>query len=101
MTVCCSRPSATVRRSLFSTRRYERPVLAFFLYRVGDPELAADLTAEVFAAALASLSRYRPGRAPASAWLFGESLSTSWPKADGAGGSRIAPGGVWGWRRWC
>ncbi len=52
-------------------RRYERPVLAFFLYRVGDPELAADLTAEVFAAALASLSRYRPGRAPASAWLFG------------------------------
>ncbi len=52
-------------------RRYERPVLAFFLHRVGDPELAADLTAEVFAAALAGASRYRPGRAPASAWLFG------------------------------
>jgi RNA polymerase sigma factor (sigma-70 family) len=51
--------------------RYERPVLAFFLHRVGDPELASDLTAEVFAAALAGLARYRPGRAPASAWLFG------------------------------
>jgi RNA polymerase sigma factor (sigma-70 family) len=52
-------------------RRYERAVLAYFLRRTGDPELAADLAAEVFAAVLVSCSRYRPGQAPAHAWLFG------------------------------
>src|SRR5690349_1990968 len=51
-------------------RRYERPVLAYFRRRTGDAELAADLTAEVFAAALAACPRYQPHRAPASAWLF-------------------------------
>ena len=51
-------------------RRYERPMLAFFMRRTGDPELAADLTAEVFAVALAACGRYRCGEAPASAWLF-------------------------------
>jgi DNA-directed RNA polymerase specialized sigma24 family protein len=51
-------------------RRYERPVLAYVRRRVGDAELAADLTAEVFAAALAACPRYQPRRAPASAWLF-------------------------------
>lgn len=52
-------------------RRYERAVLAFFLNRVRDPELAADLTAEVFAAVLVSCARFQAGGAPASAWLFG------------------------------
>jgi RNA polymerase sigma-70 factor, ECF subfamily len=51
--------------------RYERSMLAFFVGRTADPELAADLTAEVFAAALDGCSRYRAGEAPASAWLFG------------------------------
>ena len=32
---------------------------------------ALDLTAEVFAAALVASRRYRPGEAPARAWLFG------------------------------
>jgi RNA polymerase sigma factor (sigma-70 family) len=56
----------------FSTfyRRYERPVLGYFVRRTRDPELAADLTAEVFAAALEACPRYQPRRAPASAWLF-------------------------------
>jgi RNA polymerase sigma factor (sigma-70 family) len=61
-------------------RRYEKPVLAYFLRRTRDPELAADLMAEVFAAALMSCPRFRPGRAPASAWLFaiaGHKLSHS------------------------
>jgi RNA polymerase sigma factor (sigma-70 family) len=51
-------------------RRYERPLLAFFLRRTGEPELAADLTAEVFAAALVARSSYRP-ETPVSGWLFG------------------------------
>jgi RNA polymerase sigma-70 factor (ECF subfamily) len=52
-------------------RRHERAMLAFFLRRTGDAELAADLTAEVFAAVLLACRRYRPGGAPATAWLFG------------------------------
>ena len=52
-------------------RRHEDSVLGYFLARVGDPEVAADLTAETFAAALASAHRFRPRRKPAAAWLFG------------------------------
>jgi RNA polymerase sigma-70 factor, ECF subfamily len=52
-------------------RRHEDRVLGYFLARVGDPEVAADLTAETFAAALASAHRFKPRREPAVAWLFG------------------------------
>jgi RNA polymerase sigma factor (sigma-70 family) len=52
-------------------RRHEKPMLVFFLRRVATPELGADLTAEVFAAALAASKRFRPGKAPAVAWLYG------------------------------
>ena len=52
-------------------RRHEDRVLSYFLARVGEPEVAADLTAETFAAALASSHRFRPRRKPAAAWLFG------------------------------
>jgi RNA polymerase sigma factor (sigma-70 family) len=51
--------------------RHERLVLGFFVRRVRDPELAADLAAETFAAALLGARRYRGGGAPASAWLIG------------------------------
>jgi RNA polymerase sigma-70 factor (ECF subfamily) len=51
--------------------RHERAVIGFFHRRTADAELAADLTAEVFAAALLSVRRYRPGAAPARAWLYG------------------------------
>jgi RNA polymerase sigma factor (sigma-70 family) len=51
--------------------RHERAVLVFMLRRTQTPELAADLTAEVFAAALAGVSRFRPMGAPPAAWLFG------------------------------
>ena len=54
---------------LFYERRVDA-VLAFFLRRTGDRELAADLTAETFAAALAALARYSPRRSSALAWLF-------------------------------
>lgn len=52
-------------------RRHMSAVLGFFLRRTGDPELTADLTAEVFAAALLGAERYRPGERPALAWLYG------------------------------
>jgi RNA polymerase sigma-70 factor (ECF subfamily) len=52
-------------------RRHERMLLGFFMRRTGEPELAADLTAETFAAALVGVRRFDPGRGPALAWLFG------------------------------
>ena len=52
-------------------RRHLAAVLSYLLRRTGDEELAADLTAEVFAAALGAARRYRPGDRPALAWLYG------------------------------
>jgi RNA polymerase sigma factor (sigma-70 family) len=52
-------------------RRHLGAVLGFFLRRTSDPELTADLTAEVFAAALLAAERFRPGERPALAWLYG------------------------------
>jgi RNA polymerase sigma factor (sigma-70 family) len=57
-------------------RRHEDRILSYFLARIGDPEVAADLTAETFAAALASAHRFRPRKEPASAWLFGIARNT-------------------------
>jgi len=51
--------------------RYVDMLLGYFARRVHDPEVAADLTAETFAAALASRRRFRRGPTPAVAWLFG------------------------------
>jgi len=52
-------------------RRHLAAILGFFLRRTRDAELTADLTAEVFAAALVAARRYRPGEQPALAWLYG------------------------------
>src|SRR3954451_10243673 len=51
--------------------RHARAVLEYFARRTRDPESAADLTAETFAAAIVARGRFRPGPVPASAWLFG------------------------------
>jgi|SRR5215207_781918 len=51
--------------------RHVDAVLAYFSRRTRDAELSADLCAETFAAALAGRHRFRPGEAPATAWLFG------------------------------
>lgn len=51
--------------------RHAGAVLAFCVRRTGCPETAADLTAEVFAAAYARRRAYRDTGAPAQAWLFG------------------------------
>ncbi len=50
--------------------RYVKALLAFFQRRVRDPEVAADLTAETFAAAMVSRGRYQARTATAAAWLF-------------------------------
>jgi RNA polymerase sigma factor (sigma-70 family) len=54
---------------LFYDRYCER-LLGFFARRTSDAELAADLTAETFAAALAARRRYRRERGRADSWLF-------------------------------
>jgi DNA-directed RNA polymerase specialized sigma24 family protein len=68
--------------------RHARSVLAYFARRTRDPESAADLTAETFAAAIVSRRRFRPGPEPASAWLSA-SRTTSWPTSSGEGAPRI------------
>jgi RNA polymerase sigma factor (sigma-70 family) len=54
--------------------RHVEMLLGFFARRTRDPELAADLTAETFAAALAHRGRYRSEKGAAAAWLFGIAL---------------------------
>ena len=52
-------------------RRYERLVAGWLMRRTGRPDLVADLTAEVFAAAYLAAGRFRDGPEPAGAWLLG------------------------------
>jgi RNA polymerase sigma factor (sigma-70 family) len=52
-------------------RRYLPVVVRWCWVQTGDRELAADLSAEVFAAALQSAGRYRPAKGPVVAWLLG------------------------------
>ena len=51
--------------------RHVRAVLAELRHSGLTTEEALDVTAEVFAAALIASRRYRPGEAPARAWLLG------------------------------
>lgn len=52
-------------------RRHARWVLGFLARRLGDAELAADVTSEVFAAALLASERYDPARGEPNSWLYG------------------------------
>lgn len=51
-------------------RRHLAMVVGWYARRT-DPELAADLTAEVFAAVLIAASRYQPTHDSAAGWLLG------------------------------
>jgi RNA polymerase sigma factor (sigma-70 family) len=51
-------------------RRHVTAVLRYVLSRTRRPELAADICAEVFAAALEKTGRYDPSRGAARSWLF-------------------------------
>lgn len=50
--------------------RHADDVLRFFARRTGEPQVAADLTAETFAQAFAARRRFRRTGAPAAAWLY-------------------------------
>jgi RNA polymerase sigma factor (sigma-70 family) len=50
--------------------RHVRTLLGYFARRTGDPEVAADLTAETFASAIVAQERYEATGAPALAWLY-------------------------------
>lgn len=52
-------------------REHVEGVQRFVARRIGDRERAADLTAEIFLAAIDSAHRYRPGRGTPKAWLYG------------------------------
>src|SRR4051794_41664326 len=52
-------------------RAHVEAVQRFVARRVADPYLAADLTAEVFLAAIDAAPAYRPDRGAPGAWLLG------------------------------
>lgn len=52
-------------------RRHVDAVMRFVARRVDDPHTAADLTAEIFLAVLASAHTYRPRLGSETAWLYG------------------------------
>jgi RNA polymerase sigma factor (sigma-70 family) len=52
-------------------RRHLATIVGWCVRRTRDPDLAADLTAEVFAAVLVSAARYQPSGEVATGWLLG------------------------------
>src|SRR5919201_2874434 len=72
-------------------------ILAFFAHRTRDAELAADLTAETFAAALAGRRRYRRKAGAADSWLFGIAYHKLADAQRRGGAGDSAPPGPGGW----
>jgi RNA polymerase sigma-70 factor (ECF subfamily) len=61
--------------------RFEAELLRFLYRATGRADIAADLTAEVFAAALQSVRGFDPGLGSPRAWLFGiarHELADTW-----------------------
>ena len=52
-------------------RSHNTGIVAFFYRRTACPFVSADLTAETFAEALASIGRFSPKKGTATAWLYG------------------------------
>jgi RNA polymerase sigma factor (sigma-70 family) len=57
-------------------RRHLSAVLRFLASETRDPELTADLAAEVFAAVALAAARYRPTNPTATPWLIGIARNT-------------------------
>ncbi|MEO0561895.1 MAG: sigma-70 family RNA polymerase sigma factor [Chloroflexota bacterium] len=77
MTATLANEGDIVRRSLTDLRsfatvyqHYFPRVYNYMLYRVGDPQTAADLTARTFELALSRLGQYDPSRGGFGGWLF-------------------------------
>jgi RNA polymerase sigma factor (sigma-70 family) len=72
-------------------REHVDAVQRFVARRVSSPELAADLTADIFVAAMESADRYRADRGTPSAWLYGIARHVVWAEYRRAGRERAAP----------
>lgn len=72
-------------------REHFDAVQRFVARRVSSPELAADLTADVFLAAMESAERYRADRGAPAAWLYGIARHVVWAEHRRAGRERAAP----------
>jgi RNA polymerase sigma factor (sigma-70 family) len=73
--------------------RFEAELLQFLYRATGRADIAADLTAEVFAAALQSARRFDPELGSARAWLFGiarHELADTWRRGGVADRARRA-----------
>jgi RNA polymerase sigma factor (sigma-70 family) len=73
-------------------------VQRFVARRVADPHLAADLTAEVFLAAIDAAPTYKSGRGTPGAWLFGVARNVVAAEHRRAGRERAAHARVEGRR---
>jgi RNA polymerase sigma factor (sigma-70 family) len=65
--------------------RFETAVLAFAYRATRRPEIAADIAAETFAAALESAGTFNPELGSARAWLFGiarHQLADAWNRGE-------------------
>ncbi len=62
----------------------------FVARRIANPHTVADLTAEIFLAALHSRRTYRPGRGSETGWLYGVARNVLLPN-DAAASARRAP----------
>ncbi|MBL7856120.1 MAG: sigma-70 family RNA polymerase sigma factor [Cyclobacteriaceae bacterium] len=54
----------------FLYEKYFKPIFLFVLHRVGDKDLAGDLTSQVFLKAMVNLAKYQFRGFPFSAWLY-------------------------------
>jgi RNA polymerase sigma-70 factor (ECF subfamily) len=52
-------------------REHVEAIQRFLARRLSDPQLVADLTADVFLAAMSAAFSYEPGRGAPRAWLYG------------------------------
>jgi RNA polymerase sigma-70 factor (ECF subfamily) len=66
-------------------------VRRFVARRVDDPHTAADLTADIFVAAMESVDRYRADRGTACAWLYGIARHVVWAEYRRADRQRSGP----------
>lgn len=49
---------------------YQQPVFSYIFYRVGDQQLAEDLTGDVFVKMVTKIQTFQPGGRPFLAWLY-------------------------------